>query len=190
MAKADWKGALELLDTAVGDTPCNRQRLWARLALSKSLVIKICEIYYLYFLLFSRLLQRHRILVKARQGESIITDVRKLQKGGETNCASLWHQAALGAVNVTQQLAYYKYSITSPMVLSLFLHSTQIWSMSSHRIRKISLSEASFCGLTHRNHFSDTLPPPCGGRVSLQQNFSQTLSDRVSGHSAQQITFK
>ncbi|XP_056903879.1 cilia- and flagella-associated protein 46 isoform X4 [Takifugu flavidus] len=88
MDKADWKGALELLDSAVRDTPCSRQQL---------------------------LLQRHRVLVKARLGESIITDVRKLQKGGETNCTSLWHQAALSAVNVTQQLAYYKHSITSPM---------------------------------------------------------------------------
>lgn len=27
MDKADWKGALELLDTAVRDTPCSRQQL-------------------------------------------------------------------------------------------------------------------------------------------------------------------
>lgn len=69
------------------------------------------------FCCFSRVLQRYRFLVKARQGESIITDMRKLQKGGETNCSLLWHQAALCATNVTQQLAYYKNSISSLTVL-------------------------------------------------------------------------
>lgn len=68
----------------------------------------------------SRVLQRQRVLLKAQQGESIITDVRKLQKGGETDCSSLWHQAARCAPNVTQQLAYYKNAIASPMVFSLF----------------------------------------------------------------------
>lgn len=146
MDKADWKGALELLDTAVRDTPCSRQQLWAHLALSKSLVINkdlqnILAVYFLSFLFSSRLLQRHRILVKARLGESIITDVRKLQRGGETNCTSLWHQAALSSVNVTQQLEYYKSSINSPMVLYLFFifNPNMIWSMSRHHIRKISL---------------------------------------------------
>lgn len=64
-------------------------------------------------------------MVKARFGENIITDMRKLQKEREANCSSLWHQAALCAVNITQQLAYYKNCITSFKVLHSVL--TQLY---------------------------------------------------------------
>lgn len=164
--KADWKGALELLDGAVRDTPCSRQQLWVQLAH----LYRPTNTYPLHSSVGpSRLLQRQRILVKAQQGESIITDVRKLQKGGETDCSSLWHQAALCAANVTQQLAYYKNAITSPMVFSLFwlyFHILlQMWfifsSVSSEPIRKISVFWNIFSP-PHTWKFSDTLPPPCG----------------------------
>lgn len=157
--KADWKGALELLDRAVGDTPCSRQQLWVQLAhryWQTNIYKRHLSVYP------SRVLQRQRILVKARQGGSIITDVRKLQKGGETDCSSLWHQAALCAVNVTQQLAYYKNAITSPMVFSLFslyfYILLQIWfifsSVSSELIREVSIFwNIFFPPLTHGNSF-------------------------------------
>lgn len=88
---------------------CTQQSFLLNMGLQKK-----CSV---YFFLFYSILQGHRILVKAQHGESIITDMRKVQKEGETSCSSLWHQAACCAVNVTQKLAYYKNCIASFKVL-------------------------------------------------------------------------
>ncbi|XP_044228761.1 cilia- and flagella-associated protein 46 isoform X1 [Thunnus albacares] len=84
--RADWKGALQLLDKAIGDLPHTRHRLP---------------------------LLKHRIQVKARLGESVLMDMQKLQHEGEQCCSFMWHRAALCASNITQQLTYYQKSITS-----------------------------------------------------------------------------
>ncbi|KAG7229993.1 hypothetical protein INR49_009713 [Caranx melampygus] len=84
--KTDWKSALQLLDKATRDMPRSQQRLP---------------------------LLKHRILVKARLGESILMDIQKLQDEGEQCCSFMWHQVALYAGNITQQLTCYQKSITS-----------------------------------------------------------------------------
>ncbi|XP_070834007.1 cilia- and flagella-associated protein 46 [Chaetodon trifascialis] len=84
--KADWKSALQLLDQAIRDMPCTRHRLP---------------------------LLKHRILVKARLGESVLMDMQKLQDEGEQCCSFMWHQVALCAGSITQQLTCYQKSITS-----------------------------------------------------------------------------
>ncbi|KAG7245295.1 hypothetical protein INR49_015899 [Caranx melampygus] len=84
--KTDWKSALQLLDKATRDMPRSQQRLP---------------------------LLKHRILVKARLGESILMDMQKLQDEGEQCCSFMWHQVALYAGNITQQLTCYQKSITS-----------------------------------------------------------------------------
>ncbi|XP_029305800.1 cilia- and flagella-associated protein 46 isoform X3 [Cottoperca gobio] len=84
--KTDWKSALQLLDQAISNMPRTRHRLP---------------------------LLKHRILVKARLGESVLTDMQKLQDEGEQCCSSMWHQVALCAANITQQLTCYQQSITS-----------------------------------------------------------------------------
>ncbi|CAK6962375.1 cilia- and flagella-associated protein 46 [Scomber scombrus] len=84
--RADWKGALQLLDKAIRDMPCTRHCLP---------------------------LLKHRIQVKARLGESILLDMQKLQHEGEQCCSVMWHRAALCAGNINQQLTYYQNSITS-----------------------------------------------------------------------------
>lgn len=84
------------------------------LCTQQSFIVNQRFLYFLYiFFLLHSVLQGHRILVKVRQGENIITDMRKVQKEGETNCSSLWRQAALCAVNATQQIAYYKNCVAS-----------------------------------------------------------------------------
>ncbi|XP_027134224.1 cilia- and flagella-associated protein 46 isoform X3 [Larimichthys crocea] len=84
--KDDWKSALQLLDHAIRDMPCTRHRLP---------------------------LLKHRILVKARLGESVLMDMQELQDQGEQCCSFMWRRAALYAGNITQQLTYYQKSITS-----------------------------------------------------------------------------
>nr|XP_046258124.1 cilia- and flagella-associated protein 46 isoform X1 [Scatophagus argus] len=84
--KADWKSALQLLDQAIRDMPRTRHRL---------------------------ALLKHRILVKALLGESILVDMQALQDEGEQCCSFMWHQVALCANNMTQQLTCYQKSITS-----------------------------------------------------------------------------
>ncbi|XP_060943811.1 cilia- and flagella-associated protein 46 [Limanda limanda] len=83
--KSDWKSGLQLLDKAERDMPPTKHSI----PLLKS-----------------------RILVKARLGESVMTDMEKLQEEGEP-CSSMWHQVALCAVNRTQQLTSYQRAITS-----------------------------------------------------------------------------
>ncbi|XP_049456510.1 cilia- and flagella-associated protein 46 isoform X3 [Epinephelus fuscoguttatus] len=84
--KSDWKGALQLLDQAIRDMPRTEHRLT---------------------------LLKHRILVKARLGENVLTDMEKLEGEGERCCSIMWRQVALCAGSVTQQLACYQKSITS-----------------------------------------------------------------------------
>ncbi|XP_071337384.1 cilia- and flagella-associated protein 46 isoform X2 [Trachinotus anak] len=84
--KADWKGALQLLDKATRDMSHTRHRLP---------------------------LLKHRILMKARLGESILMDMQTFQDEGEQCCSFMWHQVALCAGNITQQLTCYQKSITS-----------------------------------------------------------------------------
>ncbi|CAB1430487.1 unnamed protein product [Pleuronectes platessa] len=83
--KSDWKSGLQLLDKAERDMPPTKHSL----PLLKS-----------------------RILVKARLGESVLTDMEKLHDEGE-QCSSMWHRVALCAVNRTQQLTGYQRAITS-----------------------------------------------------------------------------
>ncbi|XP_044070722.1 cilia- and flagella-associated protein 46 isoform X2 [Siniperca chuatsi] len=84
--KRDWKSALQLLDQAIRDMPRTRHRLP---------------------------LLKHRILVKARLEESVLTDMQKLQDEGEQCCSFMWHRVALCAGKITQQLTCYQKSITS-----------------------------------------------------------------------------
>ncbi|KAF0027185.1 hypothetical protein F2P81_019926 [Scophthalmus maximus] len=84
--KCDWKSALQLMDKAQRDMPRTRHRLP---------------------------LLKYRILVKAKVGESVLMDIQKLQDEGEQCCSLMWHQVALRAGNITQQLTCYKKSITS-----------------------------------------------------------------------------
>ncbi|XP_034754581.1 cilia- and flagella-associated protein 46 isoform X3 [Etheostoma cragini] len=84
--KSAWKGALQLLDQAIRDMPITRHRLP---------------------------LLKHRILVKARLGENVLTDMEMLQEEGEQCCSFMWHQVALCAGSLTQQLTCYQKSITS-----------------------------------------------------------------------------
>ncbi|GAA6225204.1 cilia- and flagella-associated protein 46 [Lates japonicus] len=84
--KRDWKSALQLLDKATRDMPHTRHRLP---------------------------LLKHRLLVKARLGESVLMDMQKFQDEGERCCSFMWHQVALCADNTTQQLTCYQKSITS-----------------------------------------------------------------------------
>ncbi|XP_075933471.1 cilia- and flagella-associated protein 46 [Anarhichas minor] len=84
--KTDWKSALQLLDRAIRDMPRTRHRLP---------------------------LLKHRILLKAQQGKSVLTDMQKLQDEGEPCCSLMWHRVALCAGNITQQLTCYQKSITS-----------------------------------------------------------------------------
>ncbi|KAG7512173.1 cilia-and flagella-associated 46 isoform X1 [Solea senegalensis] len=84
--KADWKSALQLLVKANRDMPEPKHRLP---------------------------LLKHFIMLKARRGESILMDMQKLQDEGEQHCSLTWHQVALCAGNITQQLTCYQKSITS-----------------------------------------------------------------------------
>ncbi|XP_026212735.1 cilia- and flagella-associated protein 46 isoform X2 [Anabas testudineus] len=84
--KTDWKSALQLLDKAIRDMPRTRHRLP---------------------------LLKQRILVKAQLGENVLMDMQKLQDEDEQCCSSMWHQVALCAGNITQQLTCYQKSITS-----------------------------------------------------------------------------
>ncbi|XP_072246405.1 cilia- and flagella-associated protein 46 [Leuresthes tenuis] len=84
--KADFDSALTLLDEAVKDMPRTRHRLP---------------------------LLKYRILLKARLGESIMLDMKKLQDEGGQSCSLMWHQAALYDDTPNQQLTYYQKAITS-----------------------------------------------------------------------------
>ncbi|XP_059214821.1 cilia- and flagella-associated protein 46 [Centropristis striata] len=84
--KTDWKSALQLLDQALRHMPRTAHRLP---------------------------LQKQRILIKARLGESVLMDMQKLKDEGEQCCSSMWHQVALCADSITQQLTCYQKSITS-----------------------------------------------------------------------------
>lgn len=121
--KADWKGALKLLDRAITDMSRTRHQLWANKIIQWSLGGRFerdwKDIWFIsYFsLCFTRALLKHRILVKARRGESVTIDMQKLQDEGEQCCSLMWHQVALCAGNITQQLTCYQKSITSLLVL-------------------------------------------------------------------------
>ncbi|XP_031140179.1 cilia- and flagella-associated protein 46 isoform X1 [Sander lucioperca] len=84
--KTAWKSALQLLDQAIRDMPHTRHRLP---------------------------LLKHRILVKARLGENVLMDMQTLQDEGEQCRSFMWHQVALCAGSLTQQLTCYQKSITS-----------------------------------------------------------------------------
>ncbi|KAL6101538.1 cfap46 [Pungitius sinensis] len=84
--KTDWSSALRLLDQAIADTPRTRHQLP---------------------------LLKQRILVKARLGKCVLTDMHTLQGQGEQCSSFLWHQMALCAGNITQQLTCYQKSLTS-----------------------------------------------------------------------------
>ncbi|XP_056291813.1 cilia- and flagella-associated protein 46-like isoform X3 [Pseudoliparis swirei] len=85
LERTDWAGAQQLLDRAIRDTPRSRHRLP---------------------------LLKHRILVKAQLGKSVLADMQKFQDEEEQCCSSMWHQVALCAGNITQQLTCYQKSIT------------------------------------------------------------------------------
>lgn len=70
-------------------------------------------------LCFTRPLLKQRILVKAQLGENVLMDMQKLQDEDEQCCSSMWHQVALCAGNITQQLTCYQKSITSVLVILL-----------------------------------------------------------------------
>ncbi|XP_008297596.1 tetratricopeptide repeat protein 40 [Stegastes partitus] len=84
--KTDFEGALQLLDKAMKEMPRTRHRLP---------------------------LLKYRILVKAHMGESVLVDMQKLQDEGEGCSSFMWHQVALCAGSVTQQLTCYQKAITS-----------------------------------------------------------------------------
>eukprot|EP00063_Salmo_salar_P080807 XP_014055642.1 PREDICTED: cilia- and flagella-associated protein 46 isoform X6 [Salmo salar] len=83
---SDWTGALTLLEQAIRDMPRTRHRL---------------------------LLFKHRVLVKARLGESVVIDMQKFRDEGELYCSHMWHRVALCSGEMLQQLACYQNSITS-----------------------------------------------------------------------------
>lgn len=136
--KCDWKSALQLMDKAQRDMPRTRHRLWAkgkdkkkflkrkRARSTKGNLVPLCV---------SRPLLKYRILVKAKVGESVLMDIQKLQDEGEQCCSLMWHQVALRAGNITQQLTCYKKSITSLLVIPLpwhhFYSITKSWYVSS-----------------------------------------------------------
>ncbi|XP_029553954.1 cilia- and flagella-associated protein 46 isoform X5 [Salmo trutta] len=83
---SDWTGALTLLEQAIRDMPRTRHRL---------------------------LLFKHRVLVKARLGESVVIDMQKFRDEGELYCSHMWHRVALCSGEMLQQLACFQNSITS-----------------------------------------------------------------------------
>ncbi|XP_071248935.1 cilia- and flagella-associated protein 46 isoform X6 [Salvelinus alpinus] len=83
---SDWTGALTLLEQAIRDMPRTRHRL---------------------------LLFKHRVLVKARLGESVVIDMQKFRDEGELYCSHMWHRVALCSGEMLQQLACYQNAITS-----------------------------------------------------------------------------
>ncbi|XP_078788201.1 cilia- and flagella-associated protein 46 isoform X5 [Oryzias latipes] len=84
--EADFDGALQLLDKAVKDMPRTRHRVP---------------------------LLKCGVVVKARLGQSVEQDMQELLEEGEQCCSSMWHQAALSADTVYQQLQFYHQAITS-----------------------------------------------------------------------------
>lgn len=78
-----------------------------------------------FCLCLTRPLLKQRILVKARQGESVLMDMLKLKDEGEQCCSFMWHHVALCAGNIMQQLTCYQKSISSLLVIALFWHHTQ-----------------------------------------------------------------
>ncbi|XP_041867180.1 cilia- and flagella-associated protein 46 isoform X2 [Melanotaenia boesemani] len=86
--KADFESALQLLDKAVKEMPRTRHRLS---------LLKCC------------------ILVKARLGKNILLDMQNLRDEEGQSCSLMWHQAAMYADTINQQLTYYQKSITSLM---------------------------------------------------------------------------
>ncbi|XP_074502975.1 cilia- and flagella-associated protein 46 isoform X2 [Sebastes fasciatus] len=84
--RTDWKSALQLLDQAITDIPHTTHQLP---------------------------LLKHRILVKARLGESVLKDMEMLHDKGKQCYSYMWHQVALRAGSITQQLTCYQKSITS-----------------------------------------------------------------------------
>ncbi|XP_058493509.1 cilia- and flagella-associated protein 46-like [Solea solea] len=83
--ESDRKSALQLLDKAINNIPSTRQ------ALS---------------------LLKHCIKVKARLGESVLTDMQRVRD--DEQCSSLmWHQLALCATNMSHKVTYYQKSISS-----------------------------------------------------------------------------
>ncbi|KAM6916250.1 cilia- and flagella-associated protein 46 [Xenentodon cancila] len=83
--KADFKSALQLLDEAIRGMPPTRHRLP---------------------------LLKYRILIKGRLGESVALDMQKLQEDSQC-CSLMWHQVAVYADTVNQQLTCYQKAITS-----------------------------------------------------------------------------
>ncbi|MEQ2283475.1 hypothetical protein AMECASPLE_011672, partial [Ameca splendens] len=83
--KEEFACSLRLLDKAISGMPPTKHRL---------------------------ALLKHRILLRARLGESIEHDMKMLQNGGEC-CSPMWHQAALCAITLNQQLTCYQNAITS-----------------------------------------------------------------------------
>ncbi|XP_068423801.1 cilia- and flagella-associated protein 46 isoform X2 [Clinocottus analis] len=84
--RADWKSAQQLLDQAIRDMPRTRHRL--------------------------PLLKR-RTLVKAQLGNCVLTDMQRFYDEEQQCCSLMWHQVALCAGNITQQLTCYQKSITT-----------------------------------------------------------------------------
>ncbi|XP_072306320.1 cilia- and flagella-associated protein 46-like [Eucyclogobius newberryi] len=82
--KSDWKSAKQLLEKAQIDMP----RCKHKLSLLKSL-----------------------ICVKARLGDSVVTEMRKLNGEGEQCCSIMWHRVALYSVDLTKKLTYYRRAI-------------------------------------------------------------------------------
>ncbi|XP_024152713.1 cilia- and flagella-associated protein 46 isoform X3 [Oryzias melastigma] len=84
--EADFEGALKLLDKALTAMPRTRHRVP---------------------------LLKCRVVVKTRLGQSVELDMQKLLEEGQQCCSFMWHQAALSAESVDQQLEFYQKAITS-----------------------------------------------------------------------------
>lgn len=78
-----------------------------------------CEAHQRLVLYFPRPLLKCGVVVKARLGQSVEQDMQELLEEGEQCCSSMWHQAALSADTVYQQLQFYHQAITSLRVLCL-----------------------------------------------------------------------
>lgn len=123
--RGDWSRALQLLDQAVRDLPRSRHRLWVekhsvmtewQTQAERSLCLSgpwpCCS---------SRVLLKHRVLLKARLAQDVLMDMQRLQDEGEQCCSLMWHQVALCAGSISQQLTAYQQSIASLRVrLSLW----------------------------------------------------------------------
>ncbi|KAM8852116.1 cilia- and flagella-associated protein 46 isoform 2-T2 [Synchiropus picturatus] len=86
MDNGDCRGALQMLDKAIRAMPNIKHKIH---------------------------LLKHRIQLKARLGENVMSDMQSLKEEGNEFSSLMWHRVALRSNNLTQQLYSYQKSLTT-----------------------------------------------------------------------------